>query len=235
VTGSNGGVTVALDIETVGDWPADYAIAIGEMAAKVNLDPESFAALSPPLARVVCVGMRQVETGREQCFYDADLVKGEIVPVGSPPPVTGKTGERELLEAVNTCLAKTRTLVTFNGRGFDVPVLVHRMVAHELMPCDFLIRAARESRYPNWKGTPRLHVDLREQMTFYGASNGAGTSLRAFAIGYGLPDPKSSGDGASVSTLVERGDAAGLCSYCMSDVRTATELYRRWLECCGVA
>jgi hypothetical protein len=225
---------LVLDIETLGD--AAQLEAVREMAEAAGKEPEAFAALSPPLARVVCVGMRHLESKREVAFLDAS--RFGKAPESFPYTGTGLValgGEAGVLKAANDALGKVSTLITFNGRAFDVPVLVNRMVSLGVKPCDFLLRAARESRYPNWKGTPRLHVDVREQMTFFGACNGAGQTLRAFAIGYGLEDPKANGCGAGVAALVKGGDTATLAEYCLGDVRTTAALYERWLALCGIA
>jgi hypothetical protein len=227
------GSTLVLDIETLGDIQAEHAPALAEMAAANGRDmaPEEFAALSPPLARVVCVGFRRLEDKKDLAVWD----RGAFAEVKEDPgePHKGELGELQLLETVNRILGAKGVdrVVTFNGRAFDLPVLVHRMVSWEIRPCGFLLAAARQPRY---KGAG-LHVDLREQFTFQGATNGPGTSLRAFALGYGLDDPKAGGDGSKVAHLVENGDAAGLVRYCLSDVATTADLYERWSRLCGVA
>ncbi len=226
---------LVLDIETLGDFDTENdSRAIAEMAAAAGRDqtPEGFAALSPPLARVICVGFRDVGTGKELALLDGKLLGA---PEGVQPPEPThrfKLGEDMLLQAVNeTLTSKTvERLVTFRGRTFDLPVLIHRMLVHSIRPAAKLLAAFREYRYK-----PSLHVDLWDQFTGFGAANGGGTTLRAFAIGYGLDDPKANGCGADVAGLVETGDAAALAEYCLGDVRTAAALYERWVALCGIA
>lgn len=225
--------TIVLDLETLGamlhaDEDTEEARALREMAAKATRDVDSFVALSPPLARVVCVGMLQLETKREHCAFDAEALRYESTP--PEPSHVPLVGERQVLDHVNTILSKASRIVTFNGRCFDLAVLVLRMVAHEVAPCTTLLKAWRELRYK-----PNVHIDLRDQLTNYGAANGPGTSLRAFALGLGLKDPKANGGGADVGDLVRKGDAASLCEYCMGDVRTTATIYERWVEACGIA
>jgi hypothetical protein len=232
--------TLCLDIETIGGFPlrseitdenagqaVARAAAIAGMAKAVERDPEAFAALSPALARVVAVGMLQLENGRERCAFDAVPLRLEETP--PEPSHVPFVGEARLLEHVNCLLSKVTRVVTFNGRCFDLAVLVHRSVALGVKPADFLLRAWREYRYK-----PFAHIDVRDLMTNFGAANGPGTSLRAFALGYGLKDPKAGGAGADVAQLVEKGDAAGLCEYCLGDVRATAQLYQRWGEACGL-
>jgi hypothetical protein len=217
---------LVLDIETIGD--AANRAAVAEMAAAAGKEPAEFAALSPALARVVCVGMRDLTTKREMAFVDLSPFKD------CPQAIErarGFASERELLEVVNSMFLKVAALVTFNGRAFDVPVLVHRMVAWGIRPASFLMACARQPRY---KGAG-AHVDLREQFTFAGACNGPGTSLRAFALGYGFNDPKAGGDGAEVEKLIAAGNAQGLVDYCLGDVAAAADLFERWCQLVGVA
>lgn len=217
---------IALDIETLGD--AAQLPAVVDMANAAEKDPEGFAALSPPLARIVCVGMRLFGDGREVAYFDASCFPG----VQSPEPShRACDNEADVLLKTNLSLSRGVTrIVTFRGRSFDLPVLIHRCVALGVPPCETLVKAAREYRYK-----PNLHVDLWDQFTFFGAASGNGCTLRAFAIGYGLPDPKANACGADVAALVERGDAAALVEYCLGDVRTTAALYERWLALCGVA
>jgi hypothetical protein len=219
--------TFVLDIETLGT--AGSLPAVVEMARAADKDPATFAALSPALAHVVCVGLKHLETGREMALVDLKPFGEDAVPFGEQ--MQGFGGEADMLRRANELLGKAAALVTFNGRSFDIPVLVHRMVAHEITPCAFLLRCARQPRY---KGA-EPHCDLREQFTFQGACNGAGTSLRAFAIGYGLADPKAGGDGAHVGDLVAEGKVDELVRYCLGDVRTTASLYERWASLAGVA
>src|SRR5262245_52572144 len=137
-----GAVTIVLDIETLGamlhkDELTDEAAALVEMATKADRDVDSFVALSAPLARVVAVGMLQLETKRERCVFD-----GEAIPLDAPPPEEShvpRVGEKAVLEHVNEILAKATRVVTFNGRCFDLAVLVHRMVARGVTPCTTLL------------------------------------------------------------------------------------------------
>lgn len=223
--------TVVLDLETVSSANLETLLAIEELASKAGKDPESYAALCPALARVVCVGMRDVESGRERAYFDAKIsaTEGATSPFSSDATPCG--GEKALLEAVNDKLGQgLMKLITFNGRSFDLPVLIHRMVAHQIKPSDFLLSCARQPRY---KGVG-AHIDLREQATFQGAVSGS-LPLRALAIGYGLEDPKANGAGSEVADLVRKGDAAALVKYCLGDVRVTAQLFERWRDCVGVA
>lgn len=215
--------TLVVDIETLGEWTADQAAAIAEMAEARDMEPEAFAALSPPLAHVVCVGILDLDRDRELAVFDVEALATDYV----APNVEGHVGERGVLTRVSEVLGKASRIVTFNGRGFDLPTLIHRSIANGVRPAPKIVAAAREYRYK-----PNLHIDVRDQFTFFGAAS-AGT-LRAFALGYGLADPKAEGSGAGVSDLVAAHDAEKLTRYCLGDCRTTAALYRRWLDAVGM-
>lgn len=204
------GATIVFDVETVGAITADQAEAIAEMAAAKGEEPQKFAALCPPLARVVCIGFEDPDTGRKAVLSALDPAE-----------------ERVLLVKANEIIAKAAQLVTFRGRAFDLPVLIHRSLANGVRPSSSLVRAAREYRYK-----PNLHIDLWDQFTFYGAGSG---TLRAFCLGYGLPDPKAGGDGGDVATLVAEGRKVELETYCQGDVASTVALFKRWRDQVGVA
>lgn len=195
-------MTICLDIETVADIPEAHASAVARMAEKREQAPETFAALSPMLSRVVCVGMLNLDTGGARC------------------PVN-LTDEAALLAEVNSVLAKTTRLVTFNGRGFDVPVLIHRSVINGVPVAPVLWAAANQKP---WEDRP--HVDAMNVLSFGGTVRRY--SLEAWAIGYGLANPKSGGDGSCVAEMVAAGDTESLTRYCMGDVETTAALYRRF-------
>ncbi len=192
------------------------------MAAAREMDPEAFVALSPPLAHIVCIGILDLDTGRELALYDVEALATDWI----GPNVEGHMGERGVLTRANAILQKASRIVTFNGRGFDLPAIIHRSIANSVMPSPRVVAAAREYRYK-----PSLHIDVRDQVTFFGAAP-VGT-LRAFALGYGLGDPKAAGAGSKVAELVAAHDAQALTTYCMGDCRTTAALYRKWLAGVG--
>lgn len=213
--------TIALDIETV--CPDGHRQAIAEMAGE--RDPEAFGALSPPLARVVCVGLARLgikdEIVGELALYDGSLTRREdgapiIVEFGSEDC----QHEAALLTRLATILAKVDRIVTFNGSSFDIPVLLLRSMAHGISS-PILLAAHQEYRYK-----PSLNYDLREQFTSFGRFRDG--SLRAFCLGLGIDDPKAESGGAHVAEMVARGDVNSLITYCRGDVRATASLYRAW-------
>lgn len=113
--------------------------------------------------------------------------------------------------------------VTFNGRSFDVPFLLHRSVACGVQPtCDLMRR-----RYLSQQRPP-YHIDLQDELTFYGAMYRR-PSLHLFCRAYGITSPKSNAmSGDAVADLYHTGRCRDIAIYNAADVTATTALYRRW-------
>jgi predicted PolB exonuclease-like 3'-5' exonuclease len=111
------------------------------------------------------------------------------------------------------------TLVTFNGRGFDVPVLGLRALRHGI-PQHFNTQAHRK-RY-----TEESHLDLFDALTEYGALGRGDFSLDILSQVIGLGG-KNGIDGSMVAGLYAKGEVAKIQGYCACDVgRTSFLLFR---------
>jgi predicted PolB exonuclease-like 3'-5' exonuclease len=108
-------------------------------------------------------------------------------------------------------------LVTFNGRGFDLPVVLLRSLHHGIA-LPWLFDEGREQ-------PAESHVDLCEALTLHGATRRL-TSLDVAARLIGLPG-KVGVDGSQVEALHRAGETLTLRRYCLGDVvQTAFLLLR---------
>ena len=156
-------------------------------------DPIRFVATSTLLAQVVAIG---VGNG-----YD---------------PVTVFCGrnESDILWSFAETLESMRPqrIVTFAGRGFDLPLIINRMRACGVQVPSLLMAAANEPRYRQ-----TMNCDLQEQLTLCGATFRK-PSLREACIAFGIGDPKEACSGSDVQRLVEANDWETVLEYCRSDV-----------------
>jgi len=191
--------------------------------------------LWPFTAQVVCVAMLNADTQRGQVLFlsddfedgiDADKVvvaqrsedKVEFMPCAD---------EAELLTAFWDVARHYDSVVTFNGRGFDVPFIYLRSA---------LLNVPISKK--NWLGyryAVEPHCDLAEQFTFYGVSGREGAARRFnldfYCKAFGIESPKSHGvTGMDVNTLMAGGKFREIAEYCLRDVRATVELYRIWKE-----
>jgi predicted PolB exonuclease-like 3'-5' exonuclease len=110
-------------------------------------------------------------------------------------------------------------LVTYNGRGFDLPVIALRCLRHGV-PLRFYYQD-RDYRY---RFSDDGHLDLADFLTDHGAARAM--SLDAVARLIGLPG-KVGVDGSQVEGLYNAGQLEAIKDYCLSDVaQTALLLLR---------
>jgi hypothetical protein len=108
------------------------------------------------------------------------------------------------------------TLVSFNGRGYDIPLLEHAAYRYGLtLPLWFNVddRAYDQARNRyNWDA----HLDLLDLFTNFGASRLSG-GLNLLANLIGKPG-KTGVDGSQVQDLYDAGKADEINDYCRCDV-----------------
>lgn len=182
--------------------------------------------LWPFTAQVVCIAMLNAETLRGQVLFVAEDFE-EDVAEGGPVEFTPCADELELLTAFWDVAKHYDEIVTFNGRGFDVPFLYLRSA---------VLNVPISKR--NWLGyrfATEPHCDLAEQFSFYGVSGREGAArkfnLDFYCKAFGIDSPKAHGvTGMDVNTLMAEGKFREIAEYCLRDVRATVELYRVWKE-----
>jgi len=134
------------------------------------------------------------------------------------------SSEQEMLEGFFQLIEKRAPqLVSFNGRGFDVPVLKYRAMAHNLS-CPRWFREGDkwnnyESRYSR-----DYHCDLLEILSDFGAS--ARCSMDEVAASFNVPG-KLETAGDNVREMFESGQIEAIRNYCETDVLTTMLIFLR--------
>src|SRR5262249_35638779 len=111
-------------------------------------------------------------------------------------------------------------LVTFNGRGFDLPVIALRCLRHGV-PLRFFFQD-RDYRY---RFSDAGHIDLYDFISEHGAARVG--SLDALARVIGLPG-KLGVDGRQVEGLYHAGQLDTIKRYCLCDVAQTAFLFLRY-------
>lgn len=133
--------------------------------------------------------------------------------------------ERRLLEGYWRYFGDHQTrIVTWNGRGFDLPVLRARAMIHGLSAERWYRGGTKYEGYTQ-RYSPDWHCDLMEQLSDYRSCTAMSMDDLAFAIG--LPG-KIGGHGSEVEGMVERGEIDKVRAYCEGDVLNLFGLYVRW-------
>ena len=111
-------------------------------------------------------------------------------------------------------------LITFNGRGFDLPVLETRAMKHGISLKNYFDSGYRGNRYGDTH-----HIDLCDYLSNFGASFRR-SSLDVLAKLIGLPG-KYNIEGEDVEYLYRQGRQKEINQYCMTDVLQTWILFLR--------
>jgi 3'-5' exonuclease len=116
-------------------------------------------------------------------------------------------------------------VITWNGRGFDLPVLALRALRFGL---DF--RWYYRGEGYRYRFSEEGHLDLCDVISDHGAARM--TSLDGAARTIGLPG-KGGVDGSQVEGLFNAGQLEALRHYCLADVAQTAFLFLRYRLVCG--
>lgn len=182
--------------------------------------------LWPLTSRVVCIAMLNAETQRGQVLFTADDFEEDAAEDG-PVEFVPCVDEVELLTAFWDVAKHYDGIVTFNGRGFDVPFIYLRSAVMN-------VPISRKD-WLGYRYAVEPHCDLAEQFTFYGVSGREGAARRFnldfYCKVFGIESPKSHGvTGMDVTRLLEEGRYRDIAEYCLRDVRATVDLHRVWKE-----
>jgi predicted PolB exonuclease-like 3'-5' exonuclease len=142
---------------------------------------------------------------------------------------TVEDSEAELIRRFFDLIDKhTPQLVSWNGGGFDLPVLNHRALIHGLTAGKFWDWGDddREFKFNSYLGRYHTrHLDLMDLLALYQPRNYAGLDAMARLAGF----PGKIGlDGAEVHTAYLAGRIEDIRRYCESDVLNTYLLYLRF-------
>src|SRR5580692_10078507 len=182
---------LVLDIETIPDPELPRA-------------DESDKVPAPPFNQIVTLG----------CMLLEDYVPKKLGCVGE-----SKT-EAVMLADFAAWLERTKpTIITWNGRGFDMPVITSRALRHGIsMPWWF------QDRNTRYRYSTDGHFDLMDFLADFGATKNA--RLDAYARIVGFPG-KVGVDGSQVLPLVNAGKIDEVNAYCLCDVAQTAAIFLR--------
>jgi predicted PolB exonuclease-like 3'-5' exonuclease len=138
---------------------------------------------------------------------------------------TGSVSEEHLVKGFFRHIEQDRPrLVSFNGRGFDLPVLKYRALRYGIS-APWL--ANGQSRWENYgqRYSVDWHVDLMDALGDFGASKFS--SLDEVCTLVGAPG-KDGVDGSQIVDLVGRGQFDDVRNYCETDVLNTYLIFLRY-------
>ncbi len=170
-----------------------------------------------PFHRVVAISFLEAEIerhGPHEAYYLKELRSG------------GEAGydEKQLLAGFFQYFEHTKPrLVSFNGRGFDLPVLKYRAMVHGVSAPWLYGAGDKWNSYTN-RYSPDWHCDLLEVLSDYGAS--ARVKLNEVCAVLGLPG-KFGVEGGDVAGMIDNGNVQAVRDYCETDVLNTYLVYLR--------
>lgn len=185
---------LVIDIETI----LDPELPIAEVSEAERLP-------APPHHKVVVIGA---------LWFDATREMRRLAVLGE-----GKE-ERGILEDFAAVLNERKPcVVTYNGRGFDLPVIAMRSLRHGIPLPQYY-----QSRDVRYRFSPEGHLDLMDFLADFGASKPA--RLDVVAKLCGMPG-KVGVDGKDVGPLMHAGRIADVQAYCLCDVVQTAAVFLR--------
>jgi hypothetical protein len=142
---------------------------------------------------------------------------------------TAKDGERDIIQRFFDGVEKyTPQLVSWNGSGFDLPVLHYRALVHGIAGCCYWDTGDgnKDFRFNNYLSRFHArHTDLMDVLAGY--QNRAWAPLDEIAQLCGLPG-KLGMDGSKVYDAFKRGEIGAIRDYCETDVANTYLLFQRF-------
>ncbi|NUN10658.1 MAG: ribonuclease H-like domain-containing protein [Ignavibacteriaceae bacterium] len=224
---------IIFDIETSGCDMADLAPSQQEylnrepmkepdpdLRAQKLIDAERFLSLYPFTSEIVVISMLDIQSGTYFTYYNSKTTEeSEENFKGARAKFKGMH-EKDILKGFWSVMEKADKVITFNGRGFDVPFV--------------LLRSAKLGVKPskNWMGyryDTVNHIDLLEQFSYYGAFKRF--NLDFYCHAFGIESPKSEEiSGIKVQEFYRAGKIKEVAEYCLHDVEATYKLYKIWRE-----
>ena len=232
--------TLVFDIETVGDDLDSFDETTQEVLTKwikrENENEEDYQValanlkdglgFSPLTGKIVAIGIYDVEREKGAVYFQSSPGQNDESFEEESCKFEVMT-EREMLEKFWGVVEKYDTFVTFNGRGFDVPFLMTRSMIHGVRPSKNLLA----NRYLSSQPYNAKHVDLLDQLSFYGAVWKNKGSLHMWCHALGITSPKAQGvDGNDVKMLFETGRSKDIALYNGRDLSATAALYKKYKE-----
>lgn len=132
--------------------------------------------------------------------------------------------EAEMVAKFWQIFENVQTLVSFNGRGFDLPVLEAQALKHGFCLPRYFGRGQWKSNYRGNRYSDSYHIDLCDFLSNYGAT--ARNSMNLFSKLIGLPG-KYTIAGEDVEYLFRQGRQKEINQYCITDVLQTYLLFLR--------
>ena len=214
--------TVGVEFETLSDSQKEFLLRYAEsekdLVKRDELIDEAkrYLSLYPYTAKIVAIGLLNTDTEKSVVLYENG--KDEEWSVEEKTIKYKPFSEEEMLKYFWKYVSKAEKVISFNGRYFDLPFLMIRSAINKIKPASNLMKYRYDSSH---------HIDLLEQLTFFGLTKKF--NLDFYCHAFGIVSPKSKGiTGMEVKELYRAGRIKDIAIYCGEDVKATYELFKIW-------
>lgn len=179
---------------------------------------------SPLTGEIIVIGMMNPETDKGEIYFQAP---GETINEFEEGGFTFKQmSEKDMLQHFWEVAKSYDEFISFNGRGFDAPFMMIRSAIRGIKPTKDLMF----NRYPNYQPSTAKHIDLQDQLTFYGALRRKG-NLHLWSRAFGIKSPKAGEmSGEDVGRFFREKKFKEIARYNADDLKATKELYQAWKQ-----
>ena len=207
--------TLAYPLEHFDETQQEYLLKFSDTEEKKLETIQKFS-LYPTTSQIITIGMLNPDTGHGKVLFQSEGKVDEFPGDGAVHLLSGT--ECELLSWFWQDLVHYEQFITFNGRGFDCPFLMLRSAMLRVQPTRNLMPYRYDSK---------IHCDLLEQLTFYGALRKF--NLDFYCKSFGIESPKSHGiTGLDLRQLYAEKRFKEIAEYNLGDLKATAELFLRW-------
>lgn len=227
--------TLIFDIETTGkDWndiseETQYTLTkwIGqqprsdEEKQRLSEDVKDRLGLSPFTGEIISLALYDMERKLGAVYFSAD---DSVLDYQDGDWKYKVRTEQEILEDFWDSAKSYDIFVTFNGRTFDIPFLLHRSVILGIKPSIDLLghRFVQRQVHP-------YRIDLLDEFSFYGAMQRR-PSLQLLCNAYNIPYGKAGVGGEDVAELYSQQKFRDIAEKNAADVMATGELFSIWKQ-----
>jgi DNA polymerase elongation subunit (family B) len=206
--------TAGRDFETFDEATRQYLLRNATTDDEIREVKESLS-FYPLTGEVVAIGLLNPDTGKGAMYFQTP---GDPLLPFEEDGIRYETGnEKEILRKFWDTVKTYKSIVTFNGRGFDCPFILVRSATHRIKPTKDLM--------PNRYGDG--HIDLMDRLSFFGATRRR-FSLDMWCRAFGITSPKDEVTGYQVTDLFRAGRHLDIARYCARDLFATMELFGYW-------
>ncbi len=212
-----------VSLDYINHWAENSADNPEDIESEVKKIEEGFS-ISPLTAETVCIGLLNPDTKKGLVYYQAPGAEKKEFEDQGLKFIT--MTEPEMLQNFWEQVKFYDEFITFNGRNFDLPFLMLRSAIHQIRPSKNLL----SNRYVNSQFKGAKHIDLLDQLQFYGATWGKrGYNLHMFCQAFNIQSPKGKGvSGAHVKDMFQTGQYEDIARYNVDDLFATAALYDYW-------